>query len=329
MQSNPAWALYFVAPGKIEVRAEPLPEKVPAGSVQVESLLMGISHGTEMLVYRGDLPKTEKADETLSSLSCPMRYPIKYGYVNVGRTKGGDRVFAFFPHQSRFHVPAAETVAIPEDVSTDDAVFLASMETALTIVQDCPLVPGETVLIVGQGVIGLLTAAILARCHLGAVVSVEPHELRRNISAELGCLTVPSVEELRDRAEVLTAARGFDVAIDVSASGEGLQAAIDTLAFNGTLVEGSCFGSRDVTLRLGETFHRKRLAVRSSQVSTISPALQARWDKRRRLALCLELLKAIRPSRLISHRFPLARAEEAYRLIDREPGCTLQIVLEP
>jgi alcohol dehydrogenase len=140
---------------------------------------------------------------------------------------------------------------------------------------------------------------------------------------------VSSVEELRKKTEELTAGRGFDLAIDVSSSEAGLQAAIDALAFNGTLVEGSCFGSREVAVRLGEAFHRKRLVVKSSQVSTIGPSLQARWDKNRRLSFCLELLKTVRPARLITHRFPLARADEAYRLIDREAGRTLQIVLEP
>jgi alcohol dehydrogenase len=290
---------------------------------------MGISHGTEMLVYHGELPLTEKADETLSALSCPMSYPIKYGYINVGLTREDRRIFAFFPHQSRFYLPANETVPIPDDIPTDDAVFLASTETALTIAQDCAIVPGDAVLLIGQGVIGLLVAAILIRSHLGPIVSVERHELRRLASADLGCLALASVKELRVRTDELTGGRGFDLAVDVSASTEGLQAAIDALAFNGNLVEGSCFGGREVKLRLGDAFHRKRLVINSSQVSTVNPRLQPRWDKNRRMEYCLQLLREIRPSRFISHRFPLARAADAYRLIDQDPGQTLQIVLEP
>ena len=115
----------------------------------------------------------------------------------------------------------------------------------------------------------------------------------------------------------------------MSGDGAGLQAAIDALGFGATVVEASYYGSRPASLRLGEAFHRRRLAIRASQVSTITPALSARWDKGRRLSAAMELVRRLRPRKYITHRFPLEKAQQAYELIRDRPGETLQVVLEP
>jgi len=324
-----ARALFFDSPGVVSIRDVSLPARVAPGEVEVTSSLIGISQGTEMLIFRGDLPRVETADLSLSALGGPMSYPVRYGYTNVGTTPSAERVFAFYPHQTRFHVPTIETFPLPREVPFEDAVFLASMETAVTICQDAAPVLGDTILVVGQGVIGLLVAEILSGSSLGPIVTLEPHERRRRASEALGCLALDPND--RGTADELSkaAGRGFDVAINASAAGEGLQAAIDSLAFGATVVEASYYGGREVSLRLGEAFHRKRLAIRSSQVSTICPALAGRWDKRRRLNAALELVRRIRPSKYITHRFGLERAQEAYDLIHERSGETLQVVLEP
>lgn len=144
----PARAVFFEGPGRVSVKRVDLAAAPEPGVVRVESRLVGISHGTEMLAYRGTLPKVATADATLSGLSCPMAYPLKYGYINVGLTAGGERVFAFYPHQDLFDVPTAETVALPADLEWDDAVFLASMETAVSVCHDAAPLPGETVQVV-------------------------------------------------------------------------------------------------------------------------------------------------------------------------------------
>ncbi len=325
-----AKALFFDAPGVVSVRDVEVPARAAPGEIEVASALIGISHGTEMLVFRGEFQASGTADASLSALGCPMRYPIRYGYTNVGVTPGGDRVFAFYPHQTRFHVPEDETVALDPEVPFEDAVFLASMETAVAICHDAAPVLGDRVLIAGQGVIGLLVAEILAASSPARVVTLEPHAARRRASQALGCLALdpndPSAPAMLAEA---TEGRGFDVAINASADGEGLQTAIDSLGFGAAVIEASYYGSRSVSLALGEAFHRKRLAIRASQVSTISPALSARWDKRRRLAVALETVRRVRPSKYISHRFALEKAQDAFNLICERPGETLQVVLEP
>jgi 2-desacetyl-2-hydroxyethyl bacteriochlorophyllide A dehydrogenase len=322
-----ARALYFTAPGAVELREEGC--RSEGEQILVRSRLIGISHGTEMLAYRGQLPQGLEADESLASLSGSLEYPLKYGYINTGETESGQRVFAFYPHQDRFFADPQQLIELPAELDFDDAVFLANMETALGVVHDANPRFAESVLLIGQGIVGLLTAEILMRCGAGTVITVEPHAGRRRASAAIGCVAMAPGAELAVRVLELTGGRGADVAINVSGSAEGLQVAIDNLAFEGTVVEASWYGSRPVALDLGRAFHRKRLKVRSSQVSRIDPALSGRWDKQRRLNRVLDLLQSIRPSRYISHRFPLARAAQAYKLLEHNPEESTQIVLEP
>ncbi len=325
--SRTARALWFLGPGQVALREEPV--RPGPGQVLVRSRLIGISHGTERLAFRGWLPPDLEADATLSGLPGTLRYPLKYGYINVGETETGRRVFAFVPHQDLFAADPGELIGLPDGLPYEDALFLANMETAVGIAHDVHPRFGEAVLVVGQGVVGLLAAAVLRRCGADPVITLDRFPLRREASRRLGCRDLPAEAGAAERIRRLTAGRGVDLAVDVSASEEGLQTAIDALAFEGTVVEASWFGTRRVGLDLGAAFHRKRLRIRASQVSHLDPALAGRWDKGRRIGRALALLAELRPSRLITHRFPLAEAQAAFELLDGSPDRCIQVVLEP
>ncbi len=81
-------------------------------------------------------------------------------------------------------------------------------------------------------------------------------------------------------------------------------------------------------LELGGRFHRQRIRLISSQVSTVTPALSARWSKQRRFALAWDMIRRIRPSRFITHQIPFRRARQAFELIDKDPASTIQVILE-
>lgn len=323
-----ARALVFTAPGVVEVRAEPLRRQ--SGQMRVDSELMAVSHGSEMLVFRGRLPAGLEADETLKALKGDLSYPLKYGYSNVGLREDGRRVFAFYPHQDCFYIDPDQTVCLPDSLAGEDAVFLANMETALGIVHDLAPRLGEQVLVFGQGTVGLLTAELLLRAGAAQVVTLDRYALRRRASADLGCLALnPDAEDVKERILKLSGGRGADAAVNVSGSEAGLQLALDCLAFGATLVEASWYGSRPVTIELGAAFHRRRLVVKSSQVSRLDPVLCGHWDKQRRLALALQLLGEIRPGKYVSRRFTLARGDEAFALLERAPETVIQLLLEP
>jgi threonine dehydrogenase-like Zn-dependent dehydrogenase len=84
---------------------------------------------------------------------------------------------------------------------------------------------------------------------------------------------------------------------------------------------GSWYGRQQVELPLGGAFHRRRLTIRSSQVTTIPAALTARWDVGRRRHVAVGLLGKLPLAALATTEFAFQDAPAAYRALDtREPG---------
>ncbi len=330
-----ARALWFTAPRTAELR----PERVPPpalGEVLVRTIASAISHGTEMLVYRGEVPTNLPLD--LPTLAGDFSFPIKYGYASVGRVLNvgagveylshGDLVFVHHPHQDAFVVPADLPVRLPDWLDPTVGIFFANLETALNIVHDTPLRIGETVLVFGQGVVGLLVTELLKLAGAGRVLVVDPLKKRRVLALEVGAdEAFEPGEDLRGRVLEMTAGRGADVAVEVSSSGEALQAAVDAVATEGTVVIASWYGTKPVALSLGGHFHRGRVRLRSSQVGRLNPELGSRWDLARRTEAVLGLLPRLRLKELISHHIPFEEAPEAYRLVDESPDEAVQVVL--
>jgi len=288
-----------------------------------------------MLVYRGEVPAGLPLD--LPTLAGSFGFPIKYGYAAVGRILDtgpgvtslapGDPVFVHHPHQSAFVVPATMPARLPDDLDPSRALFFANLETALNIVHDAPLRLGETAVVFGQGVVGLLVTQLLKLAGAGRVLAVDPIAGRRVLALAAGADDAVEPDGLPGRVFDRTAGRGADVAVEVSGSGAALQAAVDAVAVEGTVVVASWYGAKPVTLELGGNFHRGRVRLRSSQVGRIGPELSPRWDRDRRTGAVLGLLRRLRLAELVSHRFPFEAAAEALRLVDERPGEAVQVVL--
>jgi 2-desacetyl-2-hydroxyethyl bacteriochlorophyllide A dehydrogenase len=323
-------ALYFTAPRRVELREEPLPPP-GAGQATVATLVSGISAGTEMLFYRDEVPPELTTDATIAALSSTAGYPLKYGYAAVGRVvdlgAGVDKdwlgrlVFAFQPHQSHFTANTADLRPLPDDIDPELAVMLPNMETAVSLLMDGRPVIGERTAIFGQGIVGLLTTALLARYPLASVTAVEPAANRREWAARLGA-TATVNPFLPDSGARLEAALGgpADRAYELSGNPQTLNLAIGATGFDGRIVIGSWYGQKMAALDLGGPFHRSHIRLISSQVSQINPRWRGRWTHERRLNWAWEMLARVRPSFLISHRFPLAQAASAYELLNGEAG---------
>jgi 2-desacetyl-2-hydroxyethyl bacteriochlorophyllide A dehydrogenase len=328
-----ARALWFTAPRTAELRLERVPPPGP-GEVRVKTIASAISHGTEMLVYRGEVPTDLPLD--LPTLAGDFSFPIKYGYASVGRVLDSgvehlapdDLVFVHHPHQETFVVPADLPVRLTDGLDPTVGLFFANLETALNVVHDTPLRLGETAIVFGQGVVGLLVTQLLKLAGAGKVLVVEPLKKRREVALEVGAdgALEPS-EDLRGRVLEMTAGRGADVAVEVSSSGAALQAAVDAVATEGTVVVASWYGTKPVSLSLGDHFHRGRVRLRSSQVGRIAPELGSRWDLTRRTEAVLSLLPRLRLKELVSHFITFVEAPEAYRLVDESFDETVQVVL--
>ncbi|HEY0738436.1 MAG TPA: zinc-binding dehydrogenase [Herpetosiphonaceae bacterium] len=334
-ESLTARAVWFSAPRTVELRTEIVPPPGP-GQVRVQTIASALSHGTERLVYRGEVLPDLPLD--LPTLAGSFGFPIKYGYAAVGRVRDvgpdvtthapGDLVFALHPHQTIFNLPAAGALRLPERIDPLLGVFTANLETAVNIAHDTPLHFGETALIFGQGIVGLLVAQVLRRAGARRVIAVEPAPLRRELARRAGVnLVLEPAADLRDQIQAANAGRAPDVVIEASGSGDALQSAIDNVVQDGAVVVASWYGTKPVQLMLGEHFHRGRVRLISSQVGRLNPALGARWDYARRSQTVLDLLPELVLSDLITHRIPLADAPTAYRLLDEQPEQIGQVIL--
>jgi len=316
-----ARAVHFVAPRRVELREVDLPGP-PGGSILVATEWSGISSGTELLAYRGEIDPDLPLDETLGALAGTFAYPFRYGYSAVGRVlqpagpfQEGQRVFAFHPHQDRFVVDARDAVEVG-DLDPRAATLYPMVETALQVCLDAAPRLGETAVVVGLGAVGALAAALLARA--GAVVlGSEPDPARRAAAATLGVRAVDP-DDISEVVAAATGGRGADLAVEASGNPPALAASLGLLAHEGTALVCSWYGTKPVALPLGAAFHRRRLALRSTQVSTLPAALSSRWDRRRRAELAWRLARELPLPVLATHAFSFEQAAEAYACADRK-----------
>ncbi|MFC4540609.1 zinc-binding dehydrogenase [Halosolutus amylolyticus] len=351
----PAQSVYFTGPREVEVRETTVPNPGP-NEVKVAATVSAISSGTELLLYRGEMNPQIDADETLDALSGSFSYPFPYGYAIVGTVTavGADvdpawrdrTVLAFHPHASEFVVGVDEVCVVPADVSPAEAAILPNVETAVNLLLDGDPRIGERAIVFGQGVVGLLTTALLAETPLSSLVTVDCYEKRRRLSAAFGadrCLDpdeddpVAAVREPAGpperpdspsgRTERDAPPRRADLTYELSGDPAALDVAIDATGYGGRVVVGSWYGTRTAELSLDGRFHRSRIRLISSQVSTIAPERRGRWTVARRLATAWRRLEDVATDRLVTHRVPVGDAPRAYALLDERPDETVQVLL--
>lgn len=281
-----AEAYWAIAPGRGEIRRQPIAASPGQGEVLVETRYSGISRGSEALVAMGRVPPSQ-----YSAMRCPFQegdfpFPVKYGYASVGRVLEGPSelagrdVFCLFPHQDRYVVAATAVQPLPEGLTPRRAVLSANLETALNAVWDAALMPGERIIVFGAGVVGCLIARLAVGLPGAEVTLVDTDPGRALIARRLD---VPFTTEL-DGLEPA------DCLINASAAPAALASALGLAATEARVVEVSWYGDRQVPLPLGEAFHSRRLRLVGSQVGLVAARMRPRFDHRRRLAKAMEIL---------------------------------------
>ncbi|MGP4085656.1 zinc-dependent alcohol dehydrogenase, partial [Streptomyces sp. KR55] len=159
-------------------------------------------------------------------------------------------------------------------------VLAGTVETAVNALWDAAPLVGDRIAVVGGGMVGCSVAALLARFPGVRVQLVDADPGRAKVAEALGV----------DFASPEDALGECDLVVHASATEQGLARSLELLTAEGTVIELSWYGDRRVSLPLGEAFHSRRLAVRSSQVGTVSPARRASRTYADRLALALDLL---------------------------------------
>lgn len=326
----------FSAPRQVTVISDAAPQP-GEGEVLVQTILSAISPGTEMLVYRGQFPNLP-TDASIEGMQNLFSYPLAYGYACVGRVSQlgkdvhpewlGRMVFSFQPHSSCFTATPSQLLPIPAGISLENACFFPNVETAVNLVQDAAPLFGENALVIGQGIVGLLVSALLSQFPLNSLVCTELYPLRRlaaeklNVNAVLNPASPDFLSQARQHL-----ANGADLSIEVSGSPDAMNTAIGLTAFSGRIIVGSWYGEKRAPMDLGGSFHRSRIQIISSQVSTINPALMGRWTKERRYQAAWQALANIQPQKWITHRFSIDDAAQAYQLLDAIPQKVIQAVI--
>ena len=317
--------LRFVAPRRVGYAVLDVPPPAD-GELLVRTRWSGISGGTELLAYRGELDAGSARDETLSSLAGRFEYPFAYGYSCVGEVltshvddvPEGATVFAFHPHQDLFTVRGSDVVTV-DRVDGRLATLFPLVETALQVSLDAGSRLEEPVVVLGLGPIGILTAALLDRAGAKAV-GVDPRRDRRETAVLFG---VPAVDapEIGAVVEQLTSGAGVPLVVDATGHPPALARALELLGHEGEVLVCSWYGTKDVSLPLGREFHRRRLQIRSTQVSTIPARLADRWDVNRRRKVATRLLSELPLKLLTTHDVAFDQAADAYAALDRgDPG---------
>jgi len=280
-------AFWITAPNRGELRPTSLASwpglaRPPTSSdtLLIRTLATGISRGTESLVFAGRIPPSQYQSMRAPLMAGEFPFPVKYGYSAVGRTDDNRRVFVLHPHQDIFVAPTSMCVPVPDSVPTLRAVLAANMETALNILWDAAPLAGERMLVIGAGVVGLLTASLLARIPAARVTVVDINPTRAALAHHFNC----------QFASPDTAPHDQDLIVHASASEAGLRLALHCAAFEARIIEASWFGDAAPSLPLGEAFHARRLRLIASQVGAVAPAQRGRRTHAERLALALDLL---------------------------------------
>jgi threonine dehydrogenase-like Zn-dependent dehydrogenase len=304
-ESDQALAFWVAEPGRGELREVTLPVR-GEDEVLVRTLFSGVSRGTETLVFRGGVPASQHDVMRAPYQEGDFPAPVKYGYLNVGVVEQGPEhlrgrtVFCLYPHQTRYVVPASAVTLVPETVPAERAVLAGTVETALNGLWDAAPLIGDRIAVVGAGMVGASAAAILARFPGAKVQLVDANPARAELAERLG---VPFA--LPEQAE-----GDCDLVVHASATSAGLTRSLELLAAEGTVVELSWYGDRQVSVPLGEFFHSRRLVVKSSQVGGIAPARRGRRSYADRMATALDLLADPAFDALITGRSPVTDLPE-------------------
>ena len=341
----------FIGPRQIGIIERASAELGP-DQVRVRTIASGVSAGTELTAYRGTNPyltSTWNADLHLFTDAHPdqPRYPLEgWGYSEVGvvtevrvdapiddaDVRLGDVVWGIWGHRSEAVLPRAALHGhrLPDGMDPLTGCFVRVGAIALNAVLAAQCGIGDRVAIFGQGVIGLLATHFALRSG-ASVIAVDGIDRRRDraLAAGASAALSPGGDTALDIRR-LTDGRGADVAIDLSGSYHALSEAIRAVGPDSTVVAAGFYQGPAEALALGEEFHHNRVRIVASQIGAVPPHLYPRWDRDRLQHTVVGALADKHPDvlGLISHRFALADADQAFQLLDQHPEQAMQVLLD-
>lgn len=336
----------------------------PDGHVRLDTLYTGLSAGTELTFLKGTNPYLHAHWDEGMGLFAPgepaARYPVPFlGYMEVARVaesrtaavREGALVGIAYGHKTGHTAdPRAEfMVTLPDDLDPVLGIYAAQMgpicangllhAAADLVGTDVRSLGdgmrGREILVVGAGVVGLLTAMFARRHGAAEVLVADPSPFRRGVAEALG---FPAVDEsdaplaCKERWGAGRPAggdRGADLAFQCRASAASLHIALRALRPQGTVVDLAFYQGGSPELRLGEEFHHNGLAIRCAQIGRVPRGLAYTWGRRRLSLETLDLLRAEGPvirEHLVTHLVPLDDGPEFMASLLRHRPDFLQVV---
>jgi predicted dehydrogenase/NADPH:quinone reductase-like Zn-dependent oxidoreductase len=312
-------------PGKATLFELPL-DRPPTGGFHVETLYTGLSAGTELTFYKGTNPSLRSGWDAELGAFRPDRaarsYPVRtMGYMEVGRVtmvngadlRPGQLVAMAYGHKSAHAADPARDryVPLPPDLDPLLGIYVAHMgpicangllHAAAEVVGPGVRslgdgVRGMHVLVMGAGVVGLLTGLFAAHHGAASVCVADTGARRLRAARGLGLEVVDQGRSevwraLKARHRFASGDRGADVAFQCRARPESLAEALRSLRPQGTVIDLAFYTGGAEALRLGEEFHHNGLAVRCAQIGRVPRGLAPRWHRDRLSAETIDLLQA-------------------------------------
>jgi len=345
--------MVYDGPKKLRIEeTESLP--VGANEVKIRTICSGISHGTEMNVYRGAAPFFRRKSDPDTRLFVDAQkgetwqYPIRscdpgvwyMGYASVGevievgndvtKIKKGETVVCSAPHQSEAIKSEDDVVILPDGIDPEYAVTFTNLITAYNGIADTHILLGETVVVSGLGMLGQMVVQMAKMNGASKVYGIDVIDRRLEAAMENGCDEVFSPLKIKDIAMQIrnrTNNRGADKVIEVTGNGKALQEALRIAAPETTITALGWYQGELRGVDLSEEFHHNRLGIKQSQTNFVDPSLRHLWDYNRRIETCLNIMKELKLSNLITHRIPYDDVAKAYQIVDQHPEDVIQVVI--
>lgn len=333
------------------------------GQVRLDLLYTGFSAGTELTFVKNTNPYLHSRWDEGRGVFVPgepsARYPVPFlGYMECAQVSdsraaeiaNGEIVGMTFGHKTGHTAdPSQELmVALPAGMDPILGIYVAQMGPIAAngiLHADAELLGpnvvglgdglrGRPVLVIGAGVVGMLTGLFAQASGASEVVIADPSPFRR-LRAECLGLTAMTEDQAWNHAKARWhhggADRGADAVFQTRADASSLHAAMRALRPQGTVIDLAFYQGGADRLRLGEEFHHNGLAIRCAQINRVPRGLALQWDRRRLANETVKLLSArgadIR-AQLITHIVPYDDAPAFIAQLVGERPDFLQIVFK-
>jgi threonine dehydrogenase-like Zn-dependent dehydrogenase/predicted dehydrogenase len=355
--------------GFTEINDVPIPNVRP-GSLLIKTSKTLISAGTErMLVEFGKASWIEKARlqpdklkmvldkirtdglyPTIESIQNKLDQPLPLGYCNVGTVSqvgsgvtnfiSGDRVVSNGKHAEVVNVPVNLCAKVPNNVSDEQASFTIIGAVALQGIRLVKPTLGETVVVIGLGLIGLMTVQLL-RANGCRVLGIDLDSNRLSLAKSFGAEVVDiSKQDPLVVANIFSRGRGVDAVIVTASttSNEPMHQAAQMCRKRGRIVlvgvaglklSRDDFYKKELTFQVSASYGPGRYDTNYEEKGQDYPVGFVRWTEQRNFEAVLDLMSEglldVKP--LISHQLDVNDAKKAYEII-YETKSSLGILLK-